>query len=233
RAWRLAAPRAPGHAAGRLARCAAAGQAAPEPHPARRARSLKRRGPPARTGPGRGRASAPHSCPSAARGERRPPWPSTQALGTIRSRPRGPFVTQAPRTRRTRTCLRPRARASGGSSRLRPQTESRRAMSCWAAPALMAGLPLANARAPVAQGLFVHEDSRVSMACTYAIRVYGREASTLRAAASAALDEVDRIDRLMSHYKPESPLSRLNREAAHGPVVTDPELFDFLAECLR
>jgi thiamine biosynthesis lipoprotein len=48
-----------------------------------------------------------------------------------------------------------------------------------------------------------------------------------------AFDEVDRIDRLMSHYKAESPLSRLNREAAAHPVAVDPELFDFIAEAMR
>jgi FAD:protein FMN transferase len=94
----------------------------------------------------------------------------------------------------------------------------------------------AGARASAAkhpEGLVRYEDSRVSMACTYAIRVYGRGARELPAVVSAALDEVDRIDRLMSHYKPESPLSRLNREAAAGPVPVDTELFDFIALCLR
>ena len=52
-------------------------------------------------------------------------------------------------------------------------------------------------------------------------------------ALEAAFDEVDRIDRLMSHYKPESPLSRLNRAAGAGPVAVEPELFDFIAESLR
>ena len=33
----------------------------------------------------------------------------------------------------------------------------------------------------------------------------------------------------MSHYKPDSPLSRVNREAARRPVAIDPELFDFIA----
>jgi thiamine biosynthesis lipoprotein len=44
---------------------------------------------------------------------------------------------------------------------------------------------------------------------------------------------VDRLDRLLSHYRSDSPLSRLNREAANGPVVIEPELLDFLAVCLR
>lgn len=71
------------------------------------------------------------------------------------------------------------------------------------------------------------------MACTYSIVVYGNDAQSLRQSVDAAFDEVDRIDRLMSHYKPDSPLSCLNQEAAKAPVKTDPELFDFLAECLR
>ena len=73
----------------------------------------------------------------------------------------------------------------------------------------------------------------MSMACAYAIVAYGDDAGALPRILEAALDEVDRIDRLMSHYKPESPLSRLNRDAAAGPVVVTPELFDFIAECLR
>lgn len=71
------------------------------------------------------------------------------------------------------------------------------------------------------------------MACTYSIVAYGSETANVPQAIAAALDEVDRLDRLMSHYKPASPLSRLNREAAQQAVKTDAELFDFLAECLR
>ena len=81
--------------------------------------------------------------------------------------------------------------------------------------------------------LIRYEDSRISMACTYSLVVYGEDEQKLRQIVNAAFDEVDRIDRLMSNYKPDSPLSQLNREAAKHPVKTDPELFDFLVECVR
>jgi thiamine biosynthesis lipoprotein len=89
---------------------------------------------------------------------------------------------------------------------------------------------VANSYAPKTRR---YEDSRVSMGCVYTVVVYGGDLARLREAAGAALDEVDRIDRLMSHYKHDSELSRVNREAANSPVWVDPELFDFIAECLR
>jgi thiamine biosynthesis lipoprotein len=78
-----------------------------------------------------------------------------------------------------------------------------------------------------------YEDSRISMACAYTIVVYGQNAISLASVVNTAFDEVDRIDRLMSHYKPDSRISFLNREAANRPVKVDKELFDFIAECLR
>jgi thiamine biosynthesis lipoprotein len=83
------------------------------------------------------------------------------------------------------------------------------------------------------KGLARFEDSRISMACAYSIVVYGSDAEALPRIVNAAFDEVDRIDRLMSHYHSHSPLSRLNREAARGPVAVEPELFNFIQECVR
>jgi thiamine biosynthesis lipoprotein len=83
------------------------------------------------------------------------------------------------------------------------------------------------------QRLYRHEANRLSMACVYAIEAYGPDAKALPVILDEALDEVDRIDRLMSHYKADSALSRLNREASRGPVKVDPELFDFIAEAMR
>lgn len=73
-----------------------------------------------------------------------------------------------------------------------------------------------------------HEASRMSMACLYTIEMYGPDADALPKIANEALDEVDRIDRLMSNYKPDSALSRINAEAARHPVRVDRELFEFL-----
>ena len=71
------------------------------------------------------------------------------------------------------------------------------------------------------------------MACEYAIEAYGPDADRLPRIVDEAFDEVDRIDRLMSHYKANSPLSRVNREAAQHPVTVEAELFDFIADAMR
>jgi len=99
--------------------------------------------------------------------------------------------------------------------------------------ALAGSLWTLAARAGPEAPLFRHEASRMSMGCAYAIVAYGRDGAALPRIVDAAFDEVDRIDRLMSHYKPESPLSRLNRDAAGGPVRVDPELLGLIAESLR
>jgi FAD:protein FMN transferase len=78
-----------------------------------------------------------------------------------------------------------------------------------------------------------HAAARMSMACEYAIEAYGRDAEALPRIVDEAFDGVDRIDRLMSHYKPDSPLSRINREADRHPVAVPQELFDFIAEAMR
>jgi thiamine biosynthesis lipoprotein len=97
--------------------------------------------------------------------------------------------------------------------------------------ALSAAWPLAGVARP--QTLHHLQGSRMSMACLYTIDAYAADADRLRVTLERALDEVDRIDRLMSHYKPESPLSRINREAARAPVSVEPELFDFIAESIQ
>src|SRR5262245_49968818 len=76
------------------------------------------------------------------------------------------------------------------------------------------------------------EQAHISMACTYSIVIYGTSPHQMSRIVNTAFEEIDRIDRLMSNYKKESSLSRLNREAADHPVKVEPELFDFIDECL-
>jgi thiamine biosynthesis lipoprotein len=104
----------------------------------------------------------------------------------------------------------------------------------WLAAGLLLALAPVRPWAEIPPPLTRHEAVRMSMGSAYAIVAYGPDAAALAGIAEAALDEVDRVDRLMSHYRPDSPLSRLNREAGQGAVVrVEPELFDFIAEALR
>jgi thiamine biosynthesis lipoprotein len=95
---------------------------------------------------------------------------------------------------------------------------------------LLVPVGAASLRAPLG---VCHEESRVAMGSTATVRACGPDPALLAAIVGEALDEIDRIDRLLSHYRRDSPLSRLNREAANGPVAVEPELLGFLAECLR
>jgi len=53
------------------------------------------------------------------------------------------------------------------------------------------------------------------------------------AAISAVMDEMHRVDAAMSPYKPASELSRINREAAAGPVAISREMFDILSRSIE
>jgi thiamine biosynthesis lipoprotein len=67
-----------------------------------------------------------------------------------------------------------------------------------------------------------------AMGTEYTIELYAKDAKTADHALQEAFDEIDRIDDLLSNYKPASELSRINHEAVAGPVTTDPETFEFL-----
>ena len=78
-----------------------------------------------------------------------------------------------------------------------------------------------------------HEESRMSMGSMWTVVAYGPNTPKIPEVITQALDEVDRIDKLMSHYKPDSQISKINLGASQGAVVVDQELFDLIAECVR
>jgi thiamine biosynthesis lipoprotein len=66
------------------------------------------------------------------------------------------------------------------------------------------------------------------MGTEFTIDLYATDQSTAEQEANVAFDEVDRLEALLSNYRPSSELSRISRDAGSGPVVTDPETFQFL-----
>jgi thiamine biosynthesis lipoprotein len=72
-----------------------------------------------------------------------------------------------------------------------------------------------------------------AMGSTYSVVLYGQDPREMEAAIDAAFDEVERLDELLSNYKPHSEWSRVNREAGERPVRISPELFELISECLE
>jgi len=71
------------------------------------------------------------------------------------------------------------------------------------------------------------------MGATFSVVLYGSDRSSMDQAIDAAFEEAHRLDALLSNYRPESEWSRINREAAAGPVTVSPELFRLLSDCLE
>ncbi len=89
----------------------------------------------------------------------------------------------------------------------------------------------------VAAGAPAHADwharEEAIMGTRIAVEVWHEDPATAERAIEAVVGEMHRIDALMSTYKPESQLSRVNREAAAGPVKVDPELARLVTQALE
>jgi thiamine biosynthesis lipoprotein len=77
------------------------------------------------------------------------------------------------------------------------------------------------------------EASVEAMGSTYSLVLYGEDRSRLEAASEDAFEEVRRLDRMLSNYRPESEWSDVNRRAADGPVKVSVELFQLLSACVE
>ena len=71
-----------------------------------------------------------------------------------------------------------------------------------------------------------------AMGSTFSVVLYGHDRTKLEAAADAALDEAQRLDRMLSNYLPASEWSGVNRDAGVRPVKVSAELFELLSDCL-
>ena len=84
----------------------------------------------------------------------------------------------------------------------------------------------------VAQAAKLFTESRQAMGTVFTIYVYARSQEQAEALFEPAFDEIERLDRTLSNYEPESELSRMNRLAGSEWVTTDPEVFSLLQTCL-
>lgn len=69
------------------------------------------------------------------------------------------------------------------------------------------------------------------MGSMFTVRLVGDDDEHLAAVAEAALDEIERVERLLSWRDPRSECSRIHREAATGPVLVDVEMAAILQTC--
>src|SRR5229473_2969752 len=77
------------------------------------------------------------------------------------------------------------------------------------------------------------EASVEAMGSTYSLVLYGEDRSRLEGASEDAFEEVRRLDRMLSNYRPESEWSEVNRHAAERPVKVSAELFHLLSACVE
>src|SRR5215471_8574232 len=78
---------------------------------------------------------------------------------------------------------------------------------------------------------FIHQ-KRYAMGTVFEIVIYDDDLPRADAAARAALDEVVRLDGIMSNYKRESDLSRMNEAAHFHTVRVSRELYDVIEQSL-
>lgn len=75
------------------------------------------------------------------------------------------------------------------------------------------------------------EQSLDAMGSVYTVVAYGEDRTKMIAAVDQAFEEVRRIDRMLSNYRADSELSRINREAAANAVLASEEMFGLLEAC--
>ncbi len=69
---------------------------------------------------------------------------------------------------------------------------------------------------------------RAAMGCLFEVYLAGHDREGLVGAGNEALEEVERLDRQLSHYRADSDISRLNAHAADQWVRLEPRLYELL-----
>ena len=81
---------------------------------------------------------------------------------------------------------------------------------------------------PIPAGGWLKRDEAI-MGTAISVELWSDDRAAGEAGISAVMQEMHRIDRAMSPHRPDSELSRINREAALAPVVISAEMFGLLS----
>jgi thiamine biosynthesis lipoprotein len=128
----------------------------------------------------------------------------------------------------------PRFKAWGaaGSRQLQQQQGINvRSLWAWSKPKAADAAAAAHA-APQGEGRWLARDEAV-MGTAIRVELWCEQDSRGQAAIDAVMAEMHRIDRAMSPHKPDSELSRINRDAQRGPVPLSAEMFLLLVQAQR
>ena len=74
---------------------------------------------------------------------------------------------------------------------------------------------------------------RYVMGTMFDIVIYHASRDEGARAAERAMREIERLDRVLSHFKDDSDLSRLNRDGHRGFVAVDPSLYDVVSQSIE
>ena len=74
------------------------------------------------------------------------------------------------------------------------------------------------------------KQTRMMMGTFAEVSIYSHDEKTAGKAIEGALDEMERMDRIMSNYKNDSELSKVNKKAAKSPVPCNTELLDVIEQ---
>jgi thiamine biosynthesis lipoprotein len=93
------------------------------------------------------------------------------------------------------------------------------------------GALVSLAAAPAGPLTAVHQQ-RYSMGTMFDIVAYHASRPDAERAVARAMAEIDRLDRVMSHYRENSDLARVVRDARSGSVAVEPSLFEVIQTSL-
>jgi thiamine biosynthesis lipoprotein len=94
--------------------------------------------------------------------------------------------------------------------------------------AISAGGQTVSARPRDLTGLRLFTTTHPAMGTTFTLYLYSANATQAAAISDEVFDQVDASEQELSNYRASSELSRINQNAASGPVTTDAETMDFL-----